>query len=212
MHLLLSTLGLSCLLLSLPASLPFSLAQSPAAENSLAVLQPASNASLAAEDASPDYVAALSSLAEQDDDAFGNQPVATRALNEPRQVGELDSAGTQQLQGDYSDSFRPLSSSTSFSLSSSSLPPKPHNFPFLPTAHSLQRSLRADQSLARSLASEQAQQQQPTKVGPQFIKEPPSFIHYLNSSDLVVPCAASGNPAPTIVSIAARSREISRLT
>lgn len=47
--------------------------------------------------------------------------------------------------------------------------------------------------------SEQQQQQHP-KMGPQFIKEPPSHISYLNSSDLVVPCAASGNPAPTIVS------------
>lgn len=42
-----------------------------------------------------------------------------------------------------------------------------------------------------------AQQQ---KSGPQFIKEPPSFIHYLNSSDLVIPCSASGNPQPLIVS------------
>lgn len=39
------------------------------------------------------------------------------------------------------------------------------------------------------------------KAGPQFVKEPPSFIHYLNSSDLVIPCVASGNPAPTIVSV-----------
>lgn len=39
------------------------------------------------------------------------------------------------------------------------------------------------------------------KIGPQFVKEPPSFIHYLNSSDLVIPCAASGQPTPTIVSI-----------
>lgn len=38
------------------------------------------------------------------------------------------------------------------------------------------------------------------KVGPQFTREPPAFIHYLNSSDLVIPCAASGSPAPTIVS------------
>lgn len=47
---------------------------------------------------------------------------------------------------------------------------------------------------------QQPQQQPQQKSGPQFIKEPPSFIHYLNSSDLVIPCAASGNPTPTIVS------------
>lgn len=45
-----------------------------------------------------------------------------------------------------------------------------------------------------------APEQQHSKMGPQFIKEPPSFINYLNSSDLVIPCSASGNPAPTIVS------------
>lgn len=38
------------------------------------------------------------------------------------------------------------------------------------------------------------------KMGPQFIKEPPSSIHYLNSSDLVIPCSASGAPQPSIVS------------
>lgn len=41
---------------------------------------------------------------------------------------------------------------------------------------------------------------QHSKMGPQFIKEPPSYINYLNSSDLVIPCSASGNPTPTIVS------------
>lgn len=39
------------------------------------------------------------------------------------------------------------------------------------------------------------------KVGPSFTREPPAFIHYLNSSDLVIPCAASGQPAPSIVSV-----------
>lgn len=47
---------------------------------------------------------------------------------------------------------------------------------------------------------DQQQQQQHSKMGPQFIKEPPSYISYLNSTDLVIPCSASGNPAPTIVS------------
>ena len=45
------------------------------------------------------------------------------------------------------------------------------------------------------------------KVGPQFIREPPSFIHYLNSTDLVIPCAASGNPAPSIVSFTPDEKE-----
>jgi hypothetical protein len=44
-------------------------------------------------------------------------------------------------------------------------------------------------------------QQNQNKIGPHFVKEPPSFIHYLNSTDLIIPCAASGNPAPTIVSV-----------
>lgn len=38
------------------------------------------------------------------------------------------------------------------------------------------------------------------KMGPLFSREPPGFIYYLNSSDLVIPCAAIGNPEPTIVS------------
>jgi len=100
----------------------------------------------------------------------------------------------------------------------------------LATGSSLQRSLRADQQLTlqqtpqaqlqpqpsnnfalwppsgpEEAHSSQAQQQQQQtaaapKAGPQFTREPPSFIHYMNSSDLVIPCAASGNPAPTIVS------------
>lgn len=41
------------------------------------------------------------------------------------------------------------------------------------------------------------------KLGPQFVREPPSLIHYLNSSELVIPCSASGNPQPTIVSMPA---------
>lgn len=41
------------------------------------------------------------------------------------------------------------------------------------------------------------------KMGPNFTREPPSHIHYLNSTDLVIPCQASGNPTPTIVSSAA---------
>lgn len=44
------------------------------------------------------------------------------------------------------------------------------------------------------------QQDQQLKIGPQFIREPPGYIHYLNSSDLVIPCTASGNPPPTVVS------------
>lgn len=52
--------------------------------------------------------------------------------------------------------------------------------------------------ISASLKDSSGQYQQ--KSGPQFIKEPPSFIHYLNSSDLVIPCSASGNPQPTIVS------------
>lgn len=50
------------------------------------------------------------------------------------------------------------------------------------------------------LQPDSQQQQQQQKMGPQFSKEPPSLIHYLNSSDLVIPCSAQGNPQPTIVS------------
>lgn len=39
------------------------------------------------------------------------------------------------------------------------------------------------------------------KFGPQFVVEPPQYTRYLNSSDLVLPCSASGNPQPTIVSL-----------
>lgn len=38
------------------------------------------------------------------------------------------------------------------------------------------------------------------KIGPSFTREPPGFIHYLNSSDLVIGCSASGQPPPSIVS------------
>lgn len=79
-----------------------------------------------------------------------------------------------------SSSSPSLSSSGSSSSSPSSLP-------------NLQISSSSKDSTS------QFQQQQ--KSGPQFIKEPPSFIHYLNSSDLVIPCSASGNPQPTIVSL-----------
>lgn len=56
-------------------------------------------------------------------------------------------------------------------------------------------------NLIKSNGEQKQQQQQQQKMGPQFIKEPPSLIHYLNSSDLVIPCSATGNPQPAIVSI-----------
>lgn len=66
---------------------------------------------------------------------------------------------------------------------------------------------------------QQQQQQQASrggrseaKMGPQFTREPPSFVRYLNSSELVIPCAASGNPTPSIVSIVIRKRGRRRKT
>ena len=133
------------------------------------------------------------------------------ALVGPLTSGDERLESGQQPVSDY-DSLHPLASD----LSSG-------EFPFFSSpprlVSSLQRSQRADQAAQQQqqqspqeLQATGQQQQQQQKAGPQFIKEPPGLVHYLNSSDLVLPCAASGNPAPTIVSralgsLAPRRRE-----
>lgn len=57
------------------------------------------------------------------------------------------------------------------------------------------------QSSSQFQAQNQFQGSSGQKMGPQFSREPPSFVYYLNSTDLVIPCSASGNPEPAIVSI-----------
>lgn len=69
-----------------------------------------------------------------------------------------------------------------------------------PSLNSIGQQQQQQQQVSSSMGN-QANIQANQKTGPTFLKEPPSFIYYLNSSDLVIPCVASGNPEPTIVSI-----------
>lgn len=133
-------------------------------------------------------------------------PPAERLLGR-RQV--LEAEGRFESQLDY-DAYRP----PDFATPANSLDEELAGFSSSRSRassekESNQAAAAAPTSASSSSAPTQQQQQQP-KSAPQFIKEPPSIIHYLNSSDLVIACSANGNPSPTIVSVRSKSSAVCR--
>lgn len=134
-----------------------------------------------------------------------------------------DQVAAVSSQGDFADSYpvtgyyfdpqqqqqRTSASSSSIRESLKTLVASPSDSDMNPNIQNSNENDNEDSPLEQA-GQQQRQETQllrenQNKVGPQFLREPPSFIHYLNSSDLVIPCAASGNPTPTIVSVQSRA-------
>lgn len=150
----------------------------------------------------PDYLDVV------DDEQLVDSTLVSSGLESSRQLtrrqvvvveaGGVGGSSSSQNSLDY-DSYRPV-----LTLSDQNNNQRQQHFPTL-----RRQTFPLAEPLKSPLASSSKPQDSPSylnsnniKMGPQFSVEPPSQLHYLNSSDLVIPCAATGNPNPSIVSIA----------